>query len=90
MENVHGLLPLFVCLFLTFVCLFACVFAAVLPLSKLIQMTIDYTRDRKIFGQPVLHNQAVHFRLAEMQTEIEALKSMLYRAVGKSHHNDYY
>jgi citronellyl-CoA dehydrogenase len=49
-------------------------------LELCINSTIDYTRDRKVFGQSLLDNQMVHFRLAEMQTEIEALRSMLYRA----------
>nr|XP_033786998.1 probable acyl-CoA dehydrogenase 6 [Geotrypetes seraphini] len=51
------------------------------PLECLIQETIDYTRQRKIFNQPVLYNQTVHFRLAELATEIELLRSLLYRAV---------
>jgi len=38
---------------------------------------------RKIFGGSVLDNHVVHYRLAELQTEIEALRSMLYRAVGR-------
>ena len=49
----------------------------------IIQETIQYTRNRKIFKQPVLHHQAVHFRLAELQTEVELLRSLLYRAIGK-------
>jgi citronellyl-CoA dehydrogenase len=44
-------------------------------------MTIEYTKERKAFGKAILDNQVVHFRLAELQTEIEALRSMLYRAV---------
>ncbi|KAF1410692.1 putative acyl-CoA dehydrogenase 6, partial [Spheniscus humboldti] len=43
--------------------------------------TIDYTRQRKVFDQSVLHNQAVHFRLAELATEVELLRSLLYRTV---------
>ncbi len=42
--------------------------------------TIEYTRGRKIFGRPVLDNQVVHFTLAELQTEIEALRALVYRA----------
>ncbi|KAG7245042.1 hypothetical protein INR49_023608 [Caranx melampygus] len=34
----------------------------------------------EIFKQPVLYHQAVHFRLAELQTEVELLRSLLYRA----------
>jgi citronellyl-CoA dehydrogenase len=44
-----------------------------------IQETIAYTRQRQIFGGSVLDNQVVHFRLAELQTEIEALRALLYR-----------
>lgn len=46
----------------------------------IIQETIQYTRQRKIFKQPVLHHQSVHFRLAELQTEVELLRSLLHRA----------
>ncbi|SLN29290.1 acyl-CoA dehydrogenase family protein [Oceanibacterium hippocampi] len=52
-----------------------------LSLERAIEETIDYTRQRKVFGQPVLDNQVVHFRLAELKTEIELLRSLLYRAV---------
>jgi citronellyl-CoA dehydrogenase len=50
------------------------------PMEKAIQDTIEYTRDRKIFGASVLDNQVVHFRMAELQTEIETLRSLIYRA----------
>ncbi|MBQ0797110.1 acyl-CoA dehydrogenase family protein [Zhongshania sp.] len=46
-----------------------------------INKTIDYTRERKIFGQSVLDNQVVHFRLAELQTEVEALRALTFNAV---------
>ncbi|KAM9838839.1 putative acyl-CoA dehydrogenase 6 [Aulostomus maculatus] len=49
-------------------------------MDNIIQETIQYTRQRKIFKQPILHHQAVHFRLAELQTEVELLRSLLYRA----------
>jgi citronellyl-CoA dehydrogenase len=42
--------------------------------------TIDYTRQRKVFGEPVLNNQTVHFKLAELQSEVEALRALVYRA----------
>ncbi|XP_075602276.1 putative acyl-CoA dehydrogenase 6 [Balearica regulorum gibbericeps] len=51
------------------------------PLETIIQETIDYTRQRKVFDQSVLHHQAVHFRLAELATEVELLRSLLYRTV---------
>jgi citronellyl-CoA dehydrogenase len=50
-------------------------------LDKLIDATIDYTRQRRAFGKAILDNQVVHFRLAELRTEVEALRSMTWRAV---------
>ena len=46
----------------------------------LIEATIDYTRGRKAFGQSILDNQVVHFRIAELATEVELLRSLVYRA----------
>jgi citronellyl-CoA dehydrogenase len=42
--------------------------------------TIAYARQRKAFGRSILDNQTVHFKLAELQTEIELLRSLIYRA----------
>src|ERR1700728_3629318 len=42
--------------------------------------TIAYARQRKAFGRSILDNQTVHFKLAELQTEIELLRSLVYRA----------
>ena len=50
-------------------------------LDRLIDQTIDYTRQRHTFGRPILDNQVVHFRLAELRTEVEALRALTYRAV---------
>jgi len=50
-------------------------------LDRLIDQTIEYTRQRKAFGKSILDNQVVHFRLAELRTEVEALRALTYRAV---------
>src|SRR5699024_10516617 len=50
-------------------------------MERAIENVIDYTRERKVFGKPLLDNQVIHFRLAELQPEIEALRSLVYRAV---------
>jgi citronellyl-CoA dehydrogenase len=50
-------------------------------LDRLIDLTIDYTRQRQAFGKSILDNQVVHFRLAELRTEVEALRALTYRAV---------
>ena len=60
------------------------VFAAANTLKGLensINDTIEYTRERKAFGKSILDNQVVHFRLAELQTEIELLRALTYDAV---------
>ena len=49
-------------------------------MERLIEQTIDYTRNRKAFGKTILDNQVVHFRLAELSTEIELLRALVYRA----------
>ena len=50
-------------------------------LDKLIDATIEYTRERKAFGKGILDNQVVHFRLAELRTEVAALRALTYQAV---------
>lgn len=50
------------------------------PMETTIEATIEYTKTRKVFGKSVLDNQVVQFTLAELQTEVEALRSLLYRA----------
>jgi len=60
-------------------------FAAVgvlMPMEIAIGETIEYCRQRKIFGKSIIDNQVVHFRMAELQSEVEALRSMIYRACG--------
>lgn len=52
----------------------------VTALSNVIEETIAYTRQRKAFGRSILDNQAVHFRLAELKTQVELLRSLIYRA----------
>ena len=50
-------------------------------LTNTIQETIAYTGQREIFGQPILHNQVVHFRMAELLTEVEALRALTWKAI---------
>jgi citronellyl-CoA dehydrogenase len=51
------------------------------PLDRLIDLTIAYTGERKAFGRSILDNQVVHFRLAELRTEVESLRALTYHAV---------
>ena len=49
--------------------------------DRMIDLTIAYTRERKAFGRSVLDNQVVHFRLAELRTEVEALRALTWSAI---------
>ncbi|MDO9004146.1 MAG: acyl-CoA dehydrogenase family protein [Aquabacterium sp.] len=50
-------------------------------LDNLIDKTIEYCKERNTFGKPLIDNQVIHFRLAELRTEVECLRSLTYRAV---------
>jgi len=50
-------------------------------MERAIAMTIEYTAGREAFGKSILDNQVVHFRMAELQTKVELLRSLTYRAV---------
>ncbi len=55
--------------------------ANALPLMEhCIAETIAYTRERHIFGRPVLDNQVVHFRLAELHADVQCLRALVWHA----------
>ncbi|MBC7752005.1 MAG: acyl-CoA dehydrogenase family protein [Candidatus Saccharibacteria bacterium] len=45
-----------------------------------INATIEYCRQRTAFGQPLIDNQVIHFRMAELMTEVESLRALTYQA----------
>lgn len=49
--------------------------------DRLIDITIDYAAQRQTFGKAVLDNQVVHFRLAELRTEVELLRALTWSAI---------
>jgi len=49
-------------------------------MTNVIAETTDYARQRQAFGQSILDNQYVHFRLAELKTEVECLRALVYQA----------
>ncbi|KAK7068188.1 hypothetical protein SK128_019641, partial [Halocaridina rubra] len=51
------------------------------PLKLCIEETVKYTREREAFGKPLLDNQIIHFRLAELETELECCRSLLYKSI---------
>jgi citronellyl-CoA dehydrogenase len=46
--------------------------------ERAIELTVKYTRERSTFGKPLIENQWVHFKLAELLSEIEALRQLNY------------
>ncbi len=46
--------------------------------ERTVRDTIAYTSERKSFGRPLIENQWIHFKLAELLTEIEALRQLNY------------
>ncbi len=53
---------------------------ALLGSETVINATIEYCRQRTTFGQPLIDNQVIHFRMAELMTEVESLRALTYSA----------
>lgn len=45
-----------------------------------LQHAIDYAKERQQFGKPIAANQGISFKLADMATEVEAAKLLVYHA----------
>ena len=57
-----------------------CAASTLESLNHCIQWTIDYAQERKMFGATLADQQWVQFKLAELKTEVEALRALTYRA----------
>jgi acyl-CoA dehydrogenase len=44
------------------------------------EYSLDYAKERKAFGKPIIMNQAIAFKLANMITEIDASRLLIWRA----------
>ena len=44
------------------------------------ELALAYSKERKAFGKEIHHHQAIAFKLADMATEIEAAKLLVYKA----------
>lgn len=54
------------------------------------ELARDYAAERETFGKPINKHQAIAFKLADMATQIEAARMMVYRAAWlKDQENDY-
>ena len=57
-----------------------CAANAVQGLFNCLDQTIAYARERNLFDMRLIDNQWVHFKMAELKTEIECLRALVYRA----------
>jgi alkylation response protein AidB-like acyl-CoA dehydrogenase len=48
-----------------------------------LQQTIEYVRQRKAFGQPIMAFQNTRFKLAEMKTKVEVTRSFINDCIAK-------
>jgi len=44
-----------------------------------LEMSVDFAKSRRQFGAPIAQKQAIQWMIADMATEIEALRSLVYR-----------
>ncbi len=44
------------------------------------ELSVAYSKEREAFGKPISKHQAIAFKLADMATEIEAAKMLVYRS----------
>jgi citronellyl-CoA dehydrogenase len=49
--------------------------------QQMLARTVQYVKDRVVFGKPLALKQHVQFTLAELQTEIEMLRQFNYHCV---------
>ncbi len=50
------------------------------------EFALQYAQERRQFGRPLIENQAIAFKLADMATEIEAARGLIWRALWESRH----
>ncbi len=53
-------------------------YAAVAGMARALERTADYLRERRAFGAPLLANQYIQFRLAELAAEVDLLRHYNY------------
>src|SRR5262245_36991864 len=49
------------------------------------EYALEYAKERKAFGKPIIMNQGVAFKLADMAMEIDAARLLVHRAAWQAH-----
>jgi alkylation response protein AidB-like acyl-CoA dehydrogenase len=52
--------------------------------QAVLDYVVPYVNERVAFGEPISHRQSVAFMVADMTTELEALRLMVYRAAAQA------
>jgi acyl-CoA dehydrogenase len=53
------------------------------------EYALDYAKERRAFGRPIIENQAIAFMLADMLTEIDAARLLVHRAAWLARNGGY-
>ena len=53
------------------------------------EYSLEYAKERKAFGKPIIQNQAIAFMLADMATEIDASRLLIWRAAWLARNGGY-
>jgi len=63
---------------------------AVIAIAEVtLQQAIDYARERVQFGKPIIKNQAIAHRLADLAAKIEAAQALIYLTAWKVDQGEY-
>lgn len=63
---------------------------AVIAIAEVtLQQAIDYGKERVQFGKPIIKNQAIAHRVADLATELEAAKSLAYMTAWRYDRGEY-
>ena len=57
-----------------------CAASTLQSLTNCIEWTVEWAQERKLFGASLADQQWVQFKLAELKTEVEALRALTYQA----------
>jgi alkylation response protein AidB-like acyl-CoA dehydrogenase len=53
--------------------------------QRAVELAVSYARERIQFGVPIARHQAIQFKIAQMATELEASRMLVYRGAAQEH-----
>ncbi|RJP27644.1 MAG: acyl-CoA dehydrogenase [Actinobacteria bacterium] len=63
---------------------------AVIAIAEVtLQQAVEYGKERVQFGKPIIKNQAIAHRVADLATELEAVKALTYLTAWRYDHGEY-